>query len=350
VIGVTLTCTARRGLAELGLVVPVVRFSIRGFLFMRRMPLLAVLALAAASTAPAARADSTTTQTVPPGGTMRSSPDAAPSPANPVIVNLTAARSPEQGCHVNCQYGDVTYTITMKDKHERGRADGLEGPNGYDFVGPQVDVTSSQTDGPGGGSEVRLSFEIDSSAYTPDFYAGRDTGINSNQFFFEEIGQDGRNLNRGGPGIFVVEKLADGDLRLTPEKENGRDSLLTGSFDLLEQSFYVRNYLNFREDNSLQTVLRKGVSIYYFGNYESAVKAKITLSPAVARKLHLKSKVIGKKNFSKAGEGTRRIQLTRAAVKALKKYEKVVVYIETEHSGPRDQVKTKKSKATLEVK
>ena len=49
--------------------------------------------------------------------------------------------------------------------------------------------------------------------------------------------------------------------------------------DLLEQSFYVKNFLNFREDNSLQTVLRKGVSIYYFGNYESAVKARITLSP-----------------------------------------------------------------------
>jgi hypothetical protein len=319
---------------------------------MRRMPLLALLSLAAASTAPAAQADSTTTQTVPPGGTMRSSPDAAPSPANPVIVNLTANQSVENGCRTNCQQGDVTYTITMKDKHERGRADGLEGPNGFDFVGPQVDVTSSQTDGPGGGSEVRLSFEIDSSAYTPDFFAAKgNTGINSNQFFFEQIGQDARNLSTGGAAIFDVEKLADGDLRLTREKDpNGRDSLFTGSFDLLEQSFYAKNYLNFREDNSLQTVLRKGVSIYYFGNYESAVKAKITLSPAVARKLRLKSNVIGAKNFPKAGEGTSRIKLTRAAVKALKKYKKVVVYIETTHPGPRDQVETKKSKATLEIK
>jgi hypothetical protein len=320
---------------------------------MRRMPLLAVLALAAASTAPAAaQADSTTTQTVPPGGTMRSSPDAAPSPANPVIVNLTAAQSSEQGCRTNCQQGDVTYTIAIKDKHDRARGDGLEGPNGYDFAGPQVDVTSSQTDGPGGGSEVRLSFEIDSSAYTPDFYATPgNTGINSNQFFFEEIGQDGRNLTQGFPGIFAVEKLADGDLRLTvPKDQHGRENVFTGSFDLLEQSFYVRNYLNSREDSSLQTVLRKGVPIYFFGNYESTVKAKITLSPAVARKLRLKSNVIGAKNFPKAGEGTARIKLTRAAVKALKKYKKVVVYIETEHSGPRDQVKTKKSKATLEIK
>jgi hypothetical protein len=316
---------------------------------MRRMPLLAVLALAAASTAPAAQADSTTTQTVPPGGTMRSSPDAAPSPANPVIVNLTAAQSNANGCRTNCQEGDVTYTIATKDKHDRARGDGLEGPNGSDFVGPQVDVTSSRTDFP---SEVRLTFEVDSSTYTADFYSlNGNTGFNSGQFYFEQIGQDGRNLSLGGATPFAVEKLADGDVRLTPNAPgSGRETVFTGSFDLLEQSFFVRNYLNFKEDSSLQTVLRKGVPIFFSGNYQATVKAKITLSPAVARKLRLKSNVIGAKNFPKAGEGTARIKLTRAAVKALKKYRKVVVYIETEHSGPRNQVKTKKSKSTLEIK
>jgi hypothetical protein len=316
---------------------------------MRRMPLIAVLALAAASTAPAAQADSTMTQTLPPGGTMRSSPDAAPSAANPVIVTLTAAQSFENGCRTNCQQGDVAYTITIKDKHDRARGDGLEGPNGYDFVGPQVDVTSSQTDFP---TEARIAFEVDSSTYTSDFYAppGR-TGGNPNQFWFEHIGQDERNQTMGGAESFDIETLAGGDLRLTfPKDQHGRENVFTGSFDLLEQSFFVRSYLNSKEDSSLQTVLSKGVPVEFFSNYEASVKAKITLSPAVARKLRLRSTTIGTKNFSKAGTGTGRIKLTRAAVKALKKYKKVVVYIETEHSGPRDQVKTKKSKATLEIK
>src|SRR5829696_1611685 len=102
---------------------------------MRRMPLLAVLALAAASTAPAAQADSTTTQTLSPGGTMRSSPDAAPSPATPVIVTLTTSKEPER----NYQRGDVTYTIAIKDNPERARPDGIEGSDGNHYFGPHVE-------------------------------------------------------------------------------------------------------------------------------------------------------------------------------------------------------------------
>ena len=316
---------------------------------MRRMPFLAVLALAAASTAPAAHADSTTTQTLPPGGTMKSSADAAPSPANPVIVTITAAQSFENGCRTNCQQGDVTYTIATKDKHDRARGEGLEGPNGYDFVGPQVDVTSSQTQSP---TEVRISFEVDGSTYLPEFFARPgNTGINSNQFFFDHQFQDGRS--QPYPITFDVERLADGDLRLTPERDmssTGRDTLFTGSFDLLQQSFYVRSGYGFTDKGSLETALRKGVLVDVFSNYEASVKAKITLSPSVAKKLRLKGATIGAKTFPKAGEGSERIKLSRAAVKALKKYKKVVVYIETEHAGPAGQVLTKRSKTTLTVK
>ena len=316
---------------------------------MRRMPFLAVLALAAASTAPAAHADSTTTQTLPPGGTMKSSADAAPSPANPVIVTVTAGQSFENGCRTNCQQGDVTYTIAIKDKHDRARGPGLEGPNGYDFVGPQVDVTSSQTEFP---TEMRVSFEVDETTYLPGFFSRPgNTGINSNQFFFEHVFQDGRSQTY--PTILDVERLADGDLRLTPEKDrsgSGRDTLFTGSFDLLQQSFYVRSGYGSADKGSLETALRKGVLVDFFSNYESVVKAKITLSPSVAKKLRLKGTTIGAKNFPKAGEGSSRIKLTRAAVKALKKYKKVVVYIETEHTGPGGQVETNKSKTTLTVR
>ena len=316
---------------------------------MRRTPLLAVLALLAASTAPAAQADSTTTQTVPPGGTMRSSPDAAPSPANPVIVTLVAEQSLEGGCRTNCQQGDVSYTITIKDKHDRGRADGLEGPNGYDYVGPQVDVTSSQTQSP---TQVRLAFEVDSTTYTRGFNTTPGaTGITADQFTFEHVFQDGRS--QPYPTIFVVEKLADGDLRLTPPKNQfGGDAVFTGSFDLTEQSFYTRSGYNGDDKGSLQTALRKGVLIDFFGNYEASVKAKITVSPSVAKRLKLKSTTLGTKTFPTAAEGKGRIKLTRAAVKALKKYKKVVVYIESASTRTADgqQVKAKKTKTTLTTK
>lgn len=307
---------------------------------MRRMPLLAVLAFVAASTAPAAEADSTTTQTLPPGGTMRSSQDASPSPANPVIVTVTnREHAPPPGCP--CGDGSATFTIAIKNKHDRGRSDGLEGPNGYDFVGPQIDITG----GPRVDTWIAVSFEVDSSAYLPNF-AKAGPNINDHQFFYENYVPNRRPPSF--PTIPVVEKLADGDVRFTtPKDQFGVERESVGSFDLLQQSFYVGSGYDGNDKGSLQTALRKGVLIDFSGNYKNSVEAKITLSPSVARRLHLKSATIGAKNFPETGSGSGRIKLTSAAVKALKKYKKVVVYVETVHTGPEGQIKTKKSKATL---
>jgi hypothetical protein len=307
---------------------------------MRRMPLLAVLALAAASTAPAAQADSTTTQTLPQGGTMRSSQDASPSPANPVIVSLTNAQDPPSCQFPPCQQ-DSTFTITLKDAHDRARGDGIEGPNGFDFVGPQVDITASDPN-----ARVRLAFDVDASAYAPGF-----SGNGPHQFACEHLNPSGQ-LNPAVYCRFDAEKLADGDVRLTfPRDQHGNDTVVTGSFDLLEQSFYVNSgYDGGKDKGSLQTALSKGVAIDFSGNYAASVKAKITVSPSVARRLRLNSTTIGAKSFPTAPKGSARIKLTSAARKALKKYKKVVVYVETVHTGPGGQIKTKKSKATLTTK
>jgi hypothetical protein len=312
-------------------------------LFMRRLPLLSVLTLAAASIAPAAYADSTTTQTVGPGGTVRTSPDAAPSPANPVIVTVGARQSWGGGCPTNCQEGDATFTITLKDKHDRGRGDGLEGPNGSDFVGPQVDVTASPGD-----VNFDLTFEIDASAYHPDFIPGP-TPVNAIQFAFEGYapGMESTQPSRFG----AIEKLPDGDYRLVVK--GGRfwgASDQAGSYDLLQQSFYSGNGYEAKDKGSLQTALRKGVGINFGGNYEASVKAKITVSPSVAKRLKLKSTTLGSSSFPKQGHGFGYIKLSAAARKALKKYNKVVVYIETDQTTAWGETQKNRSKVTLTTK
>ena len=125
-----------------------------------QLPLLtAVLVLA--GSAPAL-ADSTVTGTVPPGGSLRSSPDAEASAANPLIVTVTT--SGEYGssnCRSNCSQGDSQVTIGLKDQHVHPAA-GDAKP--FYVVGPQVDVASSQNL-----NIDRIVFEIDSSVIRPNF-------------------------------------------------------------------------------------------------------------------------------------------------------------------------------------
>ena len=90
---------------------------------------------------------------------MRSSPDAAPSPATPVIVTLSF---PPSGCS-QCSPQEGTYTITLKDTHERASKGSYEGSSPDPYVGPQIDISGE------GGGNVSMTFDVDASALLPGF-------------------------------------------------------------------------------------------------------------------------------------------------------------------------------------
>jgi hypothetical protein len=288
----------------------------------RALPLL-TLALTLAGAAPAV-ADSTSSATVAPGGSLRSSSDAAPSPGNPVIVTATAAGG--EGCRVNCSQGDSTVTITLKDKHDRANGPGIEGPSGWDYLGPQVDVTTSQAYS----NIAKVAFEVDASLVRPDFSGNGQLGFENVDpgeqrgdrmvMSFEPAGSDSPTADRT-----LLEKLPDGDYRLTVTQVFGT------SFDLFQQSWFMFGY---GMDDDLTDTIRNGMKVWMKTNYKASESWKVTVSSSVARTLRLKSTTIGQATFPKPGGKNRRIPLTAAARKALRKYSRVRVTLKLTAKGP----------------
>jgi hypothetical protein len=299
----------------------------------RALPLFTALALSAAAPA---LADSTVTQTVGPGGTVRSSSDPAPTPANPVIA--VATLSGGDTCRVNCTDGDSTVTIAMKDKRDRANGPGIEGPSGYDFLGPQIDITSA-----GERSYLAsVAFEIDRSLVRPDFLFPWKPGDDFSRPFSFRLFRTGEQPVRGqdqNSPFEKVEQLGDGDVRIT-----AANYAWLGSYDLFQESWFAHTYVT--KDN-LTEALRKGVAVWLKTNYATAVDLRITVSSAVARKLRLKSTTLGRASYPKSFKGDMRVPLSAAARKALGKYKRVKVSLDSVATGPENAVQRKSRAATL---
>lgn len=309
---------------------------------MRRFAVLSLL-LAGIFAGPA-QADSTVTQTVPPGGTMRSSADAAPTPENPVIATVTAAPSSESGCHTNCSMGDSQITIAIQAQHDNANGGSNEGPSGYEFLGPQVKITSSHPYS----NIAEAVFEVDASLVLPGFLKKKIGG--SPTPFSVRIAEPGRPLTGDGVdfGDFAsIEELADGDYRLVVRGASGTTnaSASTGTYDLVQQAFYANAAA---ESEDLPDALRNGVRVLLLTNYRADVQWKLTVSSTVARQLKLKSVVVGAKHFDKPGHGRKRIPLVSAARRALKRYSRVSMTASSIAKGPNGQVIRDKDTFTLE--
>jgi hypothetical protein len=296
---------------------------------MRRPVLFAALSCAGFGSAAPVLADSTTTQTVPPGGSMRSSPG-APTAENPLVAIVTYAVT--QGCPPGqCQQEPASFTISLKDAHDRASGPGLEGPSGYEFIGPQVDVSSTAAP-----QDVEVSFEIDASLPTPG-------SLNPNPFSFAVYRPGSRTEFM--PSGLVTGALPDGDLRLTPDAERGGDFTGPGSYDVVEDAFFAQAYRG--ADDSLPEARHKGIDVYFKTNFEVGLKWTITVSDPVRKALRLKSNTIASKSFDNPGSGYRRIPMTTAARRALRRYSKVVVTARSIARGPRGQVIRDKATITL---
>ena len=301
----------------------------------RTLPVvIALLALAAATPA---HADSTVTQTVPPDGTLRSSPDAAPSPATPMIVTVTAGGA--YGSCPGCQGTPSEITIALKDKHDRAIGPGLEGPSGYAFVGPQFDIASS------GSKDLKnITVDVDASVVTPGLIGQRGfaIGVLPTEPMGGMPGGYQPPTPVGHPGSSAgVQPLPGGDFRV-----NLGAMAWEGSYDLYEEAWFASPWAS----GDLNEVLTKGVHAFVKTNYRAAWDWKVKVSSSVARTLKLKSTTIGKKSSAMSGPSNERfvstyIPLVADARKALKKYKKVKITLEVVgKSAGGDTIEEKASK------
>jgi hypothetical protein len=278
---------------------------------------LLIATLALAGSAPAF-ADSSTSGTVPPGGSLRSSTDGEPSPATPVIVTVTTSGQ-YPSCQTNCSQGDSQITIALKDAHAQPAPGGVRP---FDYVGSQVDVASSQNL-----NIARLVFDVDSSIIRPNFaYPSGEfqAGITRPGDIRSYYGVEKPGSGALG-AVGMVETLPSGDVRITLNSGTpGGPPLATSSIDLLQQGWWVNGY---EADTDLDTALGSGVNVTLYASYKAAEAWTITVSPAVAKKLKLKGTTIGRASFPTTPGPTRRIALTPAARKALRKYSRVAVKV-----------------------
>src|SRR4051794_37767122 len=249
----------------------------------QRSSLVSLTTLALVALAPAAAsADSTITAKVAPGGSLRSSPDAAPSPETPLIVTVYTATE-------GTAPSDVTITFKNKPDHDIGPD--LEGGAAYALMGPQVDVSATQ---PGSSKDQvdKVVFEVDASLYRPGFLMGR------SQFYFSFFeGGNAHCSNQTNDCHFeeeMFQRLADGDVRLTVPA--GSFDTMSGSYGLKEEELYGGVGI---PDGDLVAAIRHGIRVPFTTTYRcTGGELEITVSGAVARALKLKSTTIAQKDWA----------------------------------------------------
>jgi hypothetical protein len=261
---------------------------------------------------------------VPAGESMRSSADASPSPANPVIAIVSNTNQPVPGAPPEYD-GSATITVVTKDRADTAPGGNPEGPSGYEYMGPNVMISSADQ------ANYSIAFEVDGSLRMPGFIPGS-TPINKNQFFFHRIptGQpDSTGFNYSAATFSAVETFGDGDYRMSV----GRGGL--GSYDVLQQAFYANAH---DSHNELPDALKNGVGVSLQTNFDCSVDWTIKVSSAVAHTLKLKSTTIGHKFFAKRGGGDQRVRLVPAARRALRHYSRVSVMALSVATAPNGQV------------
>jgi hypothetical protein len=194
-----------------------------------------------------------------------------------------------------------------------------------DFLGPQIDVTSSQVH-----NVAKVSFEVDKSLVRPGHVKGYG-------FSFKVVRP---GVPSGDPGAMsfypqgsdspmadqtLAEKLPGGGFRLTTS------SVFGTSFDLFQESWFMYGY---GMDKNLPEAIAKGVKVWMKTNYVASESWRITVSSGVARALKLKSTTIARASFSGPAGKDRRVRLTAAARRALRKYKRVKVQIHLTATGP----------------
>ena len=121
--------------------------------------------------------------------------------------------------------------------------------------------------------------------------------------------------------------------------------MYSSSFDLFQQSSFV---MGVSPADDLTDALRNGMKVWMNTNYKASESWKVIVSSAVARTLKLKSTTIGEASFPKPGGKNRRIPMTAAARRALRKYSRVRVTLKLLARGPDGAVERDSRSVELE--
>jgi hypothetical protein len=264
---------------------------------MRRTQLSSLVILLALAIAGPAVADTSQTVTIPWNGTWRSAPEATPE--TPLIVDVALGDKPQFECE-GCSAEGLTTTVTFKDAHDRA-ADDLDqmGKQHSEYVGPQVDFSRGDLRYPGNTSGFpfkSLAFEIDASKVIPGAL-----WINT----FVPVGYLTYNVENPPPGLqhaYVQPgpdsqvPLANGDHRLvlTNYPHSSTWEIVHDLFKLTGSSIFAGGDLALDGKITLAEILKSGGLRYQaFASYQSSVRAKLTVTAAVAKRLKLKSATLG---------------------------------------------------------
>jgi hypothetical protein len=283
---------------------------------------LAILLVAA----PAALADTTVTQTVPPGGSVSlDPPGTAPTPENPIVVTVWN-RAEDNGNQ------SVTYTITKRTTPTVSFDTGVR--FGVDIVGPQHDISVKSNDprSPDGFAQGFATFDVDASLLRPGFYGYPGSTGPSDQITIPGLGS----------GVASATELPNGDVRYSGhigvDQKTHRPADVVSFVAQRAKFVYLGSVSPDRSrglDLSLSKVRSEGFEASYVGRFACEFTLTLRVSQRAATVLGLKSTVIAKGHFEqlptvhyRAGKPPiYKLRLTSAAKAALKTVPKSVKFI-----------------------
>jgi hypothetical protein len=273
---------------------------------------------------PAALADTTATQTVPPGGSFSlDPPGTAPTPENPIVVTVT------NRAEDNAKDG-VTITITKRTTPTVSFDTGAK--FGVDIVGPQHDISIKRNDPRAldGHAVGFATFDVDASLLRPGFYGYPGSTGPSDQITIPGLGS--------GVASAATE-LPNGDVRYS----GGQIGVDQKTHQLADVVSYVAQRAKLvyagtvltERSGDLSKVRSKGFEASYTCTFVCEFTLKLTVNQRAATVLGLKSTVIAKGHFEqlptvhfRAGKPPiYKLRLTSAAKAALKTVPKNVKFI-----------------------
>jgi hypothetical protein len=286
----------------------------------------AVAAMAAATALAAPAGAAAVTQTVAPGGTISTGSEVSPS--DPVQMSITA---PNGG----------TFSIDESSSPQRPTADIAKG---FAWVGPQFTVSAPVWNGSDpsswqqGDQDLTITFLFDKSALPRPYqdYGHQGRGATSRGCMTTTRGTEGPSsqcwLVGASGGKDKSQTLANGDVEITlvsqeepspynpREFGNGRATFDVGHAKWLYE-WTARAAAHEKSDYG--EAFGKGIWVghFLFCSLYCTQDYDVTVSPSVARQLHLHGTKVGGGTVVNAGN----IRLTKAFARAARKYHHVAV-------------------------
>lgn len=291
----------------------------------RIVRLAALFGLSAACVAPVASADTSTTQTLPPGAVASTGPEATKADPLQALVRL-----PRGGTVTITKVSDPAPTKILREDAIR-----------RDRIGPGIDITPPKGEfGPGSSVRLPVAIIVDGSL-VPRLTPGTDL----NRMFDLDQTLDGepsvlRDKNATSR-LLSVTRLANGDYRVAFDMDASleRNSGEGGEFGsrvsltIYRAGFHAPTAVRTASSTgdgveSLGSALRRGIAVENPSMWACVVSIKLSVSKRAAKKLGLKRKTLLSDSvpcrpYSGSNKGTPFVKFPRKVRRALAKFNRV---------------------------